>query len=184
MNDMFDIPAESSGNLVDVLKDYCSEAIELDEAVKGYELAMKTAKSRLHSLRTIKIPEAMAEAGIGDVFSMDTGHVIKLKQFVSGSMPKEDEKRDLAMKVLAQHGGAALIKTAVGMIFDKGQAHEAQQVADNLRSDGYDVSIKEDVNAMSLQAFAREKLRNGEELPLEALGLFAGTTADIKEPKR
>lgn len=184
MNDMFDIPAESSDTLVEVLKDYCSEAIDLDEAIKGYELAMKTAKSRLHTLRTIKIPEAMAEAGIGDLFSMDTGHMIKLKQFVVGSIPKEGEERDLAMKVLAQHGGAALIKTALSMSFDKGQAHEAQQLVTQLVSNGYEVGVKEDVNAMSLQAFAREKLRNGEELPLETLGLFAGTTAEIKEPKK
>jgi hypothetical protein len=184
MNDMFDIEPENSGNLVEVLKDHCSEAIELDEAIKGYELAMKTAKSRLHHLRTVKIPEAMAEAGIGDVFSMDTGHVIKLKQFVSGSIPKEEEKRDLAMKVLTQHGGSALIKTAVSMAFSKGQSYEAKLMADRLKSEGYDVEIKEDVHAMSLQSFAREKLRNGEDLPLETLGLFAGTTADIKEAKR
>lgn len=184
MTDMFDIPAESSGNLVETLKDYCSEAIELDEAIKGYELAMKTAKQRLHALRTVKIPEAMAEAGIGDVFSMDTGHVIKLKQFVSGSLPKEAEKRDLAMKVLTQYGGAALIKTAVEMQFGKGESHEAQKVAAELRAEGYAVDVKEDVHAMSLQAFAREKLREGEDLPLETLGLFAGTTADIKEPKK
>lgn len=184
MTDMFDIPNEDSGNLVDTLKDYCTEALELDQAIKGYEVALKAAKSRLHSLCTIKIPEAMAEAGIGDLFSMDSGHVIQLKQFVSGSIPKDEERRDLAMKVLAQHGGAALIKTSVAMQFDKGHSHEAQLVAESLRADGHDVTVKEDVHAMSLQAFAREKLRNGEDLPLETLGLFAGTTAKIKEPKK
>lgn len=184
MNDMFDIPAESSGDLVEVLKGHCAEAIELDEAVKGYELAMKAAKQRLHQLRTVKIPEAMAEAGIGDLFSMDSGHTIKLKQFVSGSLPKEPEKRDLAMKVLAQHGGASLIKTAIGMNFAKGESHTASLLAERLRREGYEVEVKEDVHAMSLQSFAREKLREGDELPLDTLGLYAGTSADIKGPKK
>jgi hypothetical protein len=36
-----------------------------------------------------------------------------------------------------------------------------------------------DVPHMTLKAFARERLRNGEEVPLELLGWFAGRKASI-----
>lgn len=184
MNDIFDMgSALQDGNLVDLLRDACEEAVLLDEAIEQQEEALKALKQRLHSLRSVKIPEAMAEAGVGDIFSLASGHIIKLGQFVSGSLPKEEDKRKVAMLVLEQHGGGALIKTEIGLTFGKGDVDEANKLAERLRANGYEPQVKQDVNAMSLQAFAREKLREGEELPLETLGLFAGTVAKITAPK-
>lgn len=184
MNDAFDMNLEpANGNLVDTLRKHCEEAVELEKVVLGYESAMKAAKARLHKLRTMEIPEAMSEAGIGDTFSIATGHEIKLSQFVSGSLPKGEEDRKRAIGVLVQHGGAGLIKTVVSAAFGKGESVDADAAAGLLKAAGFEVNEKTDVHAMSLQAFAREKLAEGDDLPMDTLGLYTGTVAKIKAPK-
>ena len=184
MNDVFDMgAAPSGGNLVEMLREACQEAVDLDATISGYEAAIAAARSRLHTLRTIKIPEAMAEAGVGDIFSLDSGHVIQLSQFVSGSLPKDPEPRKKALDLLVEIGGEALIKETLTLLFAKGEHDAADELAQELKSRGLEPERKMDVNAMSLQSFAREKLKEGEEIELDALGLYAGTVAKFKAPK-
>ena len=186
MNDPFDIPntpATQPTGLVETLRLACEEAVAVQKAIEQAEASLSALTKRLHALRSVKIPDLMAEAGIGDVFSIASGHTIKISQFVSGSIPKEEERRRVAMLVLAQHGGDALIKTEVSMAFPKGESDQAFALAAWLKLEGYAPSVKLDVNAMSLQAFAREKLREGEDLPLETLGLISGNIAKITAPK-
>jgi PIN domain nuclease of toxin-antitoxin system len=182
--DLFDVGAEDApANLVEVVKGACEEAVELDHTISGYEQSLKAAKGRLHHLRSKSIPEAMSEAGIGDVFSLDSGHVITVSQFVSGTLPKDPEKRAAAIEKIDQVGGGALIKTQFALAFGKGEKEEADALVALLAKHGLYAEISEGVHPQSLQAFAREKLRNGEDMPLEELGLYAGTIAKIKAPK-
>ena len=52
-----------------------------------------------------------------------------------------------------------------------------------LGSHNYEFESKTDVHAKTLQAFAKERLKDGKKIDLEALGLYAGTTAKITAPK-
>jgi hypothetical protein len=42
------------------------------------------------------------------------------------------------------------------------------------------VEESEGIHAQTLLAFVREKLRNGEEVPIDTLGLYAGRVAKVK----
>jgi hypothetical protein len=73
-----------------------------------------------------------------------------------------------------------MIKTEVSVEFGKTEHNRAKDLAVKLAQDGYFVDEKEGIHAQTLLAFVREKLRNGEEVPLETLGLYAGRTAKVK----
>lgn len=183
-NDPFDIDTTTKDQgLIDLLKDKCQMAVDLMEAIEGYEAATKAAKAQLQQLRTVDIPEAMTNAGVGSIFSLLSGEKIELSQFVMGSLPKEEGPRDLAFKALIQHGGESLIKTKISAAFPKGQSHAAEQAAQALKDLGVDVDVEPSVHPSSLQSFVRDALKKGEELPLETLGLSVGTVAKITMPK-
>jgi len=170
--------------LMDKVHEKCDEATSLMEAIEGYEEAMSLAKSRLHQLRTIDIPEALAEAGIGSKLTLANGYEIEIVQIVSGSIPKKDpEKMDVAFGVLRQHGGGELIKNKLSCEFPKGDDAEAERITNRLKELGYEPQLGKSVHPQSLQAWAREKLRNGEEIPTETLGLYIGSLAKIKKPE-
>lgn len=182
-NEMFDIPQEQDPGLVEKVRANCEEAAELERTIKGYDAAMKAAKARLHEITTKAIPEAMAEAGLGDTFSLADGTKIKVGPFVGGTLPKEPVKRRDAFEALTAIGGGALIKTMVNLAFGKGDKESADSCVSMLRSAGFEVEPEENVHVSSLRAFVKEKLVKGDEVPLDTLGLFFGSVAKITLPK-
>jgi hypothetical protein len=184
VNETFDIEQPKDENLVEVVRSACEEAAELTEIIKGYEEAASAAKKRLFALTTIEIPTAMAEAGLGDTFSLATGHKIKIFPFVNGSLPKDPEKRSNAFKILEKMGASSLIKSVVSLGFAKGEKEVANSLVENLQAQGFDVSFKEDVHTSSLKAFIKEKMSDGSEIDLDALGLYTGSVAKITPPKQ
>ena len=54
---------------------------------------------------------------------------------------------------------------------------------EDLRQKGYTVNSKMGVHPMTLISHVKERLKNGDQVPLETLGLFAGRVAKIKPPK-
>jgi hypothetical protein len=183
MNDVFDIDQPKDENLVEKVRSACEEAVELQETIISYNSAASIAQKRLTELTQRLIPMTMAEAGMGDVFSLDTGHKIKIHPFVAGSLPKEQEPREKAFEILESIGGGALIKTNVSMVFAKGEKDIADRVSELLYNSGFEFNKKEDIHAGSLKAFIKEKLADGSEVPLDALGLYNGNVAKITPPK-
>ena len=120
---------------------------------------------------------------MGNTFSLASGHKIKIMEFISGSLPKEPEERKKAFGILNNLGGGALIKTHFNLVFGKGEKQEAERLAQSLVADGFDFEEKEDVHAGSLKSFIKERMRDGSEMPLDDLGLYAGSVAKITAPK-
>jgi hypothetical protein len=69
------------------------------------------------------------------------------------------------------------------MVFEKSQHNEALSVKADLENKGYAVAAKMGVHPQTLIAHVKERLRNGDEIPLDVLGLYAGRVAKIKAPK-
>lgn len=186
MNDEFDVGGGASAppEKLDVLHGYLEEAIELELAIEQMDEDLKAAKAVLNTLKSQKIP-AMMEEIESDNMSF-RGWTVKLKAFVSGSLPKSPEARKSAIAWLERNGGESLIKTNVGLEFTRSQHNEALSIAAELEQRGWAPNVDSGVHAQTLQSFAREKIRNGEPMDedtLSRLGLFTGTVADMKPPK-
>jgi hypothetical protein len=155
---------------------------EAEDAVEMMEENLKTAKKRLQQLRTVTMPDALAEIQ-SDHFTY-MGYEVRISDFVSGNLPKEGDKREAAIKWLEEHDGGSLLKTDVHVEFPKSQHEEAMTMAKTLIEHGYAPNVNVGVHPNSLQAYARERIKNGEPIDFDVLGLYTGRVAKVKKTSK
>lgn len=156
-----------------------AEAIELKEVVDQMEEDLKAAKKQLNHINTSVIPDMMVELGIEEV--VQNGWKVKVDDFVSGSLPKDCERKAKAIAWLEEHEAGDLIKTSVSINFSRSQHNEALDIASKLHEDGYAPNVDSSVHPQTLAAFARERLRSGEPIDTEVLGLYTGRVAKYRK---
>lgn len=179
----FDLGDSASDNSMQRLVSMAKEVIETERLVESLEENLSDLKKRLNKMKTVELPDQMAECGLSD-FTTDTGFRITIDDFVAGSLPKDEMKREAALRWLEENGASSLIKTEVSLQFGKSEHNRALSLVSELADKGYDVSSKMGIHPQTLIAHIKDRLRNGDEVPLETLGLFAGRTAKIKVAKK
>lgn len=167
---------------VQMIVELAEEVADVERSVEELEGALKEAKKRLNLLKTKRIPEEMARIEMEE-FKLPSGIRIKITDFVSGSLPKEEDKRIAAIDWLDANEGGGLIKTELSVFFNRDFREEALKVENELAEAGWAPELKENVHPQTLQAFARERLKNGEDVPFDLLGLYSGRIAKITIPK-
>ncbi len=158
----------------------------LETAVETIEERLKEAKAELQHCKTVLVPDAMKKANQAEFRINDglyAGVKVSLNDFVQGSLPKEEPARGAAIDVLAKNGAGALIRTEVVVSFTKTQHNEAIDLLEELKEREYSAAMQSSVHPQSLFAWARERLRNGEEVFAEKLGLFVGSATKLTWPK-
>lgn len=155
-----------------------NEADMLDKQIDELNNMLSTMTTRYNFIKTKLIVDVMTEMQ-STSWTSEGGTKIEIADFVAGSLPKEEEKRDAAIKHLEENDGGSLLKTSINLEFSKSQHNEALAMADDLRQKGYEPVIKSDVHSQTLMAFARERLKSGGNIDLEVLGLFSGRVAKI-----
>lgn len=173
--------AASNPALSAVLK-LAEEARQLEEGIAEQDEILSSMSARYNAIKQKEMPDAMAEAGLAD-FTTPDGINIKIADFVSGSLPKEETLRKEAIEWLEAHEAGELIKTNIELSFGKSQHNEALALADDLKAKGFAFEMGSGVHSGTLQSFAREKMKAGEEIPLDKLGLYSGRIAKVKLPK-
>lgn len=160
------------------LNEKLAEAIDLKNAVDQMEDDLTAAKKQLNALNTQVIPDMMAELGMDEV--TQRGWKIKVGEFVSGSLPKDEEARARAIRWLEDHDAGELLKTNLSVGFSKSQHNVALDLAAHISERGYPAKVESTVHPQTLLGFARERLKNGEPLDTEVLGLYTGRVAKFK----
>jgi hypothetical protein len=175
--------APSTNQLSDI-EEVCQQALALKNHIDMLDEAKKKTNEELHALLSKTLPDMISGAGITE-FKMNNGTKVELKEYVSGSLPKEDEARSAAFEYIREHSGESLIKMNVVAKFERGDTNRAASALAALRELEVDFDAKEDIHPMTLAAWARERMKNGEEVALETIGLTAGRMAKIvtKEKK-
>lgn len=153
-------------------------AIGLEEAVAQIEDDLKAAKTQLHTIKSTLIPDTMTELQMEEI--KFRGWAVKINDFVSGSLPKDAERRVAALRWLEDNDASGLIKTEVKLAFGKSQHNEALSLAAALESDGHAPTIESGVHAQTLLAFARQRIKDGDPIDCDVLGLYVGKVANMK----
>lgn len=151
-------------------------ALALQAKLTKIEEEQTKTQKQLNEILQQQIPEIMGQCGLLS-FKMENGTVLTLKDFCSGSLPKEPGPRAIALDWLRKNGGEPLIKTELSLSFGKGEDKKAQTLVKKLNKEGLNPSIEVGVHASTLQAFAREKLESGDPIDLKVLGLYSGRVA-------
>jgi hypothetical protein len=149
----------------------------LEEAtarVEQAEAELVEAKSHLNFMRTVNVPEVFNRFGITAAEST-SGARAKTTQFITGSLPKADDDpgaHDTAIRWLEEHGLMPLIKTKVEAKYGREERQKALDLYNQLRGDNSaEVKIDETVHPQTLHAMVRDRLRSGEEIALDVLGV-------------
>ena len=183
--DGFDIGggAEKSapGHLA-LLNRHLEEAVALENAAEQLENDLKATRGSLQILKTKTIPDLMAEMMLDEI--VWNGWKAKIADFVSGALPQDPERRAKAIQWLEEHEGGALIKTEVSVSFGKSQRNEAMAIAADIERAGFAPNVAFGVHSATLQAFARERIKNGDPIDTEALGLYVGKVVKFGKVKK
>ena len=92
--------------------------------------------------------------------------------------------RAAALKWLEEHEGRSIIKGTITAEFERGEdnSEKRNRAAEALSALSVDFVEQEGVHPQTLAAYARERIKNGEEVPLDLLGLYSGRMAKITIP--
>lgn len=162
---------------LDQIKEVGKRAVALQKEIDDLEKDLAAKKKSFTRITQTELPMMMV--GISSV-KLDDGVEVKISQFVSGSLPKEDAAKRAAIEWLEAHDGEGIIKTEVSVSFSKAQYDEAKKVAEQLEKDGLPVNFDTTVHPQTLAAYVRERMDGGEEVDLEKLGVFVGRVAKLK----
>lgn len=182
--DEFDVKeeAQASSDKLEALNNALDEAVALEAIVEQLDADLKAAKQALHTLRSGRVPDLMAELQMTEL--VFRGWKVTVDDFVSGSLPKDPEAKAKAVRWLEENDAGGLIKTDLVLAFGKSQHNEAIDLAERLKNEGMSPTVNSGVHPQTLAAFARERIRNGEPLEIDLLGLFVGKVAKMKRVEK
>ena len=174
--DIFGVSTPSNIQIKE-LSELCSDALRLQKEIDQGEEMVKQLKNELHVLNTKVIPDLMLSLGVKSQTLID-GSSVEIGKFMNGGLPKDD-RRGRALKWLEDHDGADIIKQHINMRFGRESYKLVKKVLAAL--DRLEVEYESDksVHPQTLYKYARERLENGEDIPLDLLGLFTGRVAKI-----
>ena len=167
-----DVDADGGKKLSGLVRRYNEKQQQIEET-ENYLKGLKEEKQRI---AFEQIPMLMDEMGI-DRIDVD-GAIVKLKSFVSASIPA-DRKQE-AFNWLREHGHEGIIKNEIVVSFGKGEDNVAGDVMYQLEEKGFHPEQKTHIHSMTLKGFIREQVEKGNNIDLDLFGAFVGRTAEVK----
>jgi hypothetical protein len=176
--DFFDAPpAEASESFKHKVTSLVREVRSIEQEEAQLMDQLKQLAARRAELETKAIPDALMEAGVRELVTLE-GLKVSTKFFV-GSIPAG--KKEDAYAWLEAHGAASIIKRNVSLKLDKGSDALAEKAAEALRGLGLDPKVSLEVHPQTFMSYAKEQIAKGNTLPLAEWGVFHGEKAVIKD---
>lgn len=159
------------------------EMIEVEEKVVELERLLKEAKEEHRTLQEKVIPELMESAAGMSEFRLSSGFCIKIKEdiYTSTGGKKDPARHDKCMDWLDEHGHSGMVKRRVGVSFTKEREEEARRLAQDLADREYLVEVERNVAPQTLKKFVKERIKEGEEVPLDSFGVVQFKKAIISK---
>ena len=159
--------------LVSLMKRQASQVAYLED-----ELAhMKTA---LRRTQEEDLPELMREVGMTSLTD-DDGDSVALVEDVQTAITEATKSAALAW--LHSNGFSGIVKTVVDCSFGKGETEKAAEAASILVANGFAAHVGESVHAGTLKAFVKERMREGDPVPMDIFNVRPFSRATIKKGK-
>lgn len=146
------------------------------QLVEQLEAQLKTAKEDYRKLSEQRLPEAMDSVGLTE-YKTTSGISIEVEEKVRGRLTVE--KRPAGYAWLESNGFGALVKSEVVVAFGRTHLEEAQQLVDALRASGKVANLEKNVHHSTLDAFIREQLEAGKDIPLDIFSVDRNRVAKI-----
>ena len=162
------------------LTGFAEAIIKQDAFVKELEERLKEEKKKLLKMTDEDLPALMTEANSMEFTLLDGSKVTIKPQY--GASIKVDN-RPAAYDWLREHGYDDIIKNIISCQFGRGEDDLASSFKAFAEKEGYVPNQTEKIEPMSLRAFVKERVENGDEFPMDLFGAYVGQRAVITKAK-
>ena len=156
------------------------EVNEKEKKISNLEQELKDRKKELLKLTDEELPNILNELGISS-FKLEDGSTISVKQTYGASIKVEN--RPAAYQWLRENGYDDIIKNQVTCVFGRGEDEKANSFKETAENEGYFPEQKTEVHPQTLRAFVKERVENGDDFPMDLLGVYIGQRAIIRRGK-
>lgn len=167
-----------------------AEARDLEALKKDLEERVKETSAKINDLQHKFLPDAFDELGITSIELQPEGNnpgvIAKTQPYYHASIQSAwpDDKRQDAFDCLKEEGASDLIKTTVQIQFPREQQEDAEMLARNLREQGFNLIVKEEVVWSTLTAWLKSEIEDRNHVPpLDRLGATVGRVCKLKPVK-
>lgn len=142
--------------------------LKAEQLVEKLEEDLASAKENLCDISENQLPEKMEQLGLPS-FTTNDGITIKIKEEIRANI--SEERKPPAHDWLEKNGYGALIKSEVVTPFGRDEIQQANELVTTLQKQGRLANLKRGVNFQTLQAFVREQLAKGKDIPIDLFGV-------------
>lgn len=148
-----------------------AEQTKLEHDITQAKQEVAKMEQALATLSERTLPELMDELGMEE-FSTNTGLRVKIQEAIRASIPKT--RLQEALDWLDQKGLGKIIKREFSVLFGKDEEAWARKFARDLqqRKKALNVTESASVHNQTLCALVRERLKAGEEMPVDLFGIY------------
>jgi len=183
--DYSDYQAEPEVDDLKKLSTLAARQVSLEAQVIKAEEDLRKAKENLRQVNEIELPEVMDRLKLEQFKTVD-GLEIEVSEKVRASIAKKNQARGFAW--LRENGHDAIIKRLVKVQFGKGEEAQADALKHLLddpktveRLGGVlNLTDESSVHAGTLSSLVKKLLEEGEEVPLDILGVFRQRVTKVK----
>lgn len=164
------------GDMLKRLGELARQQIDLEDQIKAKEEELKRLKAEHQQVSGDYIPSVLDEAGLSEVRLSDgTKVVVKQDMRVSTA----GKYRDIINRWLQENGHGDVIKNELSVGFPAGD-ERVKSAVEALRALGVqDMGQKEFVEPSTFKSLVRELMEDGEEIPLDDLGVHTFRTTKL-----
>src|SRR5215217_4139587 len=120
------VDKEAEASLENLVKN-AEEMAELKGTIESIEGTLSELTKQYNYIAQEVIPEMLDELGL-KTFELKDGSKITVKDFISGSLPKDEQRFEQAIEWLKENDLESILKTDVSMKFGKGEDNFVKNV--------------------------------------------------------
>lgn len=149
----------------------------IETEIEILEEKIKEKKEELKEISESFLPEKMESLGLS-TFRTIEGLVVKVKDKIRASLNVDN--RPKGYDWLEKNGHEGMIKTHVFVPYKKGEVKEAYELIEKLQKEmGRIAKIERKVEFQTLQAFIKEQLAQGKDVPLDIFGVYRQRVSEV-----
>lgn len=166
-------------NLDTVLVQLADELQAAQAEVEAAELILEQKKDELKDIAEVRIPAATD--GLSGKFTLSDGRELTVKEDIRSSIA--GDKRVPAIQWLESHEYGHIVKKQFIFEFPKGDDKSSKAFIKAIKKIKMPLNMKENfsVHHATLNAWVKEQLGEGVDLPRETFGIFRQRVAKVKE---
>ncbi len=173
-----DQKAEASDDKMEQVVALATRLVDEKAELKRLEDEVKAAKKALLQTERTDLPDLMMELGLTQI-KLENGMVVDVKEDCTASLTAAT--KDAAFKWMIENNFGGLIKTEVSIPYGRGDREQAVELVKTLDAQDIKADLSESVHHSTLKAFVKERLAEGDAIPMELFNVFPFNKANVKK---